>query len=138
VTDRLSSYAVLVGTAVIGVAVVALSLGANKLLRPVRPSAAKLTTYECGLDSVGEGWVQIHVRYYAYAYLAIIFAVDAAFLFPWATIFASPGFGMTTLGEMFAFLGLLGVGLLYAWRTGALSWAPQGGERDDDRATLSR
>ena len=50
------------------------------------------------------------------------FAVDAVFLFPWATVFAAPGFGLVTLAEMFVFLGFLAVGILYAWRKGVLSW----------------
>ena len=53
----------------------------------------------------------------------VVFAVDAVFLFPWATVFAAPGFGAISLGEMFVFLGFLAVGLLYAWRKGVLTWA---------------
>ena len=52
----------------------------------------------------------------------MVFAVDAIYLFPWATVFAAPGFGATTLVEMAVFLGFLGVGLLYAWRKGVLAW----------------
>jgi NADH-quinone oxidoreductase subunit A len=95
---------------------------ANRLLRPSVPGWAKGVTYECGVDPVGEGWAQSHIRYYVFAYLSVIFAVDAIYLFPWATIFAAPGYGATTLVEMFVFLGFLAVGLLYAWRKGVLSW----------------
>ena len=79
-------------------------------------------TYECGVDPVGEGWAQSHIRYYVFAYLYVVFAVDALYLFPWATVFAAPGYGVTTLVEMFVFLGFLAVGLLYAWRKGVLAW----------------
>ena len=72
------------------------------------PRGEKLLTYECGVDPVGEGWAQTHIRYYVFAYLYVIFAVDAVYLFPWATVFAAPGFGVTTLVEMFVFLGFLG------------------------------
>ena len=58
-----------------------------------RPTPEKLLTYECGVDPVGEGWAQTQVRYYVYAFLYVVFAVDAVFLFPWATVFARPGFG---------------------------------------------
>lgn len=106
----------------LGVVFVVVSLSANRLLRPNRPSPEKLLTYECGLDPVGEGWAQVHLRYYVFAFLYVIFAVDAIFLFPWATVFAAPGFGMATLVEMFAFLGFLAVGILYTWRRGVLTW----------------
>src|SRR3954467_14157901 len=94
----------------------------NRLARPAHATPEKLLTYECGVDPVGEGWAQSHIRYYVFAYLYVIFAVDAIYLFPWATIFAAPGYGATTLVEMFVFLGFLAVGLLYAWRKGVLSW----------------
>jgi NADH-quinone oxidoreductase subunit A len=106
----------------LGVGFVAVSLAGNWLLRPHRPTPEKLLTYECGVDPVGEGWAQSHVRYYVFTYLYVIFAVDAVFLFPWATVFAAPGFGLVTLAEMFVFLGFLAVGILYAWRKGVLSW----------------
>jgi NADH-quinone oxidoreductase subunit A len=106
----------------VGVGIVVVAFGVNRLLRPHRPTAAKLTTYECGLDPVGEGWAQSQIRYYVYAYLYVIFAVDAVYLFPWATIFDAPGFGVATWIEMFVFLGFLSVGLLYAWRRGVLRW----------------
>jgi len=107
----------------LGVAFVFVAMTANRLLRPSVPGGDKLVTYECGVDPVGEGWAQSHVRYYVFTYLYVIFAVDAIYLFPWATIFADPGFGAATLLEMFVFLGFLAVGLLYAWKKGVLSWA---------------
>ena len=85
-------------------------------------SKVKFEPYECGVDPVGEGWAQVHIRYYVYAYLYVIFAVDAVYLFPWATVFAAPGYGATTLVEMGIFLGFLAIGLLYAWRRGVLRW----------------
>ena len=108
---------------VIGGGLVAGALTANRLLRPVRPTPDKMVTYECGVDPAGEGWAQSYVRYYAFAYLYVVFAVDAIFLFPWATVFAAPGFGGTTLAEMFVFIGFLAAGLGYAARKGVLSWA---------------
>ena len=53
---------------------------------PAAPTPEKLTTYECGVDPVGEGWAQTQIRYYLYAFLYVIFAVDAVYLFPWATV----------------------------------------------------
>jgi NADH-quinone oxidoreductase subunit A len=106
----------------LGVVFVVVSLTANRLLRPHRPTREKLLGYECGLDPEGEGWAQSYVRYYVFAFLYVIFAVDAVFLFPWATVFAAPGFGVATLVEMFVFLGFLSTGILYAWRRGVLAW----------------
>jgi len=101
---------------------VAVAFGAGRLLRPVVPTPEKLLTYECGVDPVGEGWAHTQVRYYVYAFLYVVFAVDSIFLFPWATVFAAPGYGATTLVEMFVFLGFLAVGLLYAYKKGVLAW----------------
>nr|WP_232109819.1 NADH-quinone oxidoreductase subunit A [Streptomyces buecherae] len=108
--------------AVVGVLFLTVAFVGGRLLRPVVPTPEKLLTYECGVDPVGEGWAHTQVRYYVYAFLYVIFAVDSIFLFPWATVFAEPGFGGTTLVEMFVFLGFLTVGLLYAWKKGVLEW----------------
>ncbi len=121
-SDYFHSYSVVGLLAVVGVLFVAVAFGAGRLLRPVVPTPEKLLTYECGVDPVGEGWAHTQVRYYVYAFLYVIFAVDSIFLFPWATVFAAPGYGATTLVEMFIFLGFLAVGLLYAWKKGVLEW----------------
>ncbi|MGK5530494.1 NADH-quinone oxidoreductase subunit A [Streptomyces sp. URMC 129] len=120
--DYFHGYAVVGLVAVVGVLFVAVAFGANRLLRPVIPTQEKLLTYESGVDPVGEGWAHTQVRFYVYAFLYVIFAVDSVFLFPWATVFAADGFGGTTLVEMFVFLGFLGVGLLYVWKKGVLTW----------------
>ena len=106
----------------VGVAIVAGAMLVNRMLRPSRPTAEKLTTYECGVDPVGDGWAQSQIRYYVFTYLYVVFAVDAVFLFPWATVFAVPGYGMTTLVEMFVFLAFITLGILYAWRKKVLTW----------------
>ena len=116
------TYVVVVVLLLLGAGIVGGALAANRMLRPHRPTAEKLTAYECGVDPVGEGWAHAHVRYYVFAYLYVVFAVDAVFLFPWATVFADPGYGATTLGEMFVFLAFLATGLAYAGKKGVLSW----------------
>lgn len=120
--DYFHGYTVVGLVAVLGVLFVAAAFAANRLLRPAAPTPEKLLTYECGVDPVGEGWAHTQIRYYVYSYLYVIFAVDTIFLFPWATVFAAPGYGGTTLVEMFVFLGFLAIGLLYAWKKGVLEW----------------
>ena len=117
-----AAYLPLVVILVLGVLLVTAMFTGNSLLRPTNDTREKLLTYECGVDPVGEGWAQSHVRYYVYAYLYVVFAVDAIYLFPWATVFAAPGFGAVTLVEMAVFLGFLALGILYAVRKGVLSW----------------
>jgi NADH-quinone oxidoreductase subunit A len=118
--DYLATYVPVLAVLLIGIGLFAGALIANRLLRPSRPTRAKLTTYECGIDPVGSGWAQVHVRYYVFAYLYVVFAVDAVFLFPWATVFEA--FGWVTVGEMGVFVGIIAVGLAYAWRKGVLTW----------------
>jgi NADH-quinone oxidoreductase subunit A len=118
--DYFGTYVPLLAIIVLGVLLVAAMLGGNAMLRPAHATPEKLLTYECGVDPVGEGWAQTHVRYYVYAYLYVIFAVDAVFLFPWATVFA--GLGWVSVAEMGVFIGFIAVGLVYAWRKGVLTW----------------
>ena len=115
-----ADYLPLVTIVVVGVLLVGAMFAGNRLLRPSYATPEKLLTYECGVDPVGEGWAQTHVRYYLYAYLYVVFAVDAVFLFPWATVFAA--LGWVSVGEMGVFIGFLAVGLVYAWRKGVLTW----------------
>ena len=113
-------YLVVATVLAAGVLVFVAGMAANRMLRPQVPSAEKRTTYESGVDPVGRGWSQTQVRYYLYAFLYVLFAVDAVFLFPWATVVKD--FGWATVAEMGFFLGVLAVGLLHAWRRGALRW----------------
>lgn len=116
------SYLSVVVLLLIGGLIVGGAMLVNRSLRPHLPTQEKLTTYESGVDPVGEGWAQSYVRYYVFAYLYVIFAVDAVFLFPWATVFSAKGYGPVTLGEMFVFLGFIAVGLAYAAKKGVLGW----------------
>ena len=96
------------------------TLALSRLVRPKRPSAEKLVAYESGVDPVGTGWSQSQIRYYIFALLFVMFDVEAVFLFPWALRLES--FGVFGLVEMGAFVGVLLLGLLYAWRKGVLRW----------------
>ena len=122
VTEYFQSYGTLGALTLLGLVFVAVGLGANRAMRPVRPRPDKYTTYECGVDPVGEGWSQTQIRYYIFAFLFVIFDVEALFLFPFATIFedfVNPGL---VLVEMIVFVGILAVALLYAWRKKVLEW----------------
>jgi NADH-quinone oxidoreductase subunit A len=119
--DYYGSYGVVLAVAVAGVLLVAVAFTAGRLIAPRRPGSSKLTTYECGIDPVGEGWSQSQVRYYVYGFLFVIFDVESVFLFPWAKVFESLGYA--AVWSMTLFIGILAVGLLYAWRKGVLRWA---------------
>ena len=92
----------------------------NWLVRPKRPYKEKETTYECGLDPEGPAWIQFNISYFLYALLFVIFDVETVFLYPWAVAFKSVG--VYALFEMCIFIGILGLGLFYAWKKGALEW----------------
>ena len=120
VSDFLRSYltVAIFGAAAFGM--LAAMLGVGRLLRPTRPQPEKYLTYESGVDPVGVGWSQSQVRYYIFALLFVLFDVEAVFIFPWATRLEIYGtFGAV---EMTVFIGVLALGLLYAWRKGVLRW----------------
>jgi len=124
VESYLGSYALLGLLLVAGALIFVGAFTANRLLRPANPAEppGKRASYECGLDPVGGDWAQAQVRYYVYAYLYVLFAVESVFLFPWAVVYAKPGFGMVTVVEMAIFVGVLALGILYAWRKRVLRW----------------
>ncbi len=95
-------------------------LALGRLLRPLRPQDEKYVTYEAGSDPVG-GWGQSNVRYYVYALLFVMFDVEAVFIFPWAVQLEV--LGVQALVSMIVFIGILALGLVYAWRKGVLRWA---------------
>ena len=116
-----ASYGVLLAVVVAGALLVLVAFTAARLVAPHHPTRNKLTTYECGIDPVGEGWSQSQIRYYIYGFLFVIFDVESVFIFPWARVFVSLGY--TAVVEMTVFILILAVGLLYAWRKGVLRWA---------------
>ena len=96
------------------------SLAAAFVLRPSRPYASKLENYECGAEPIGEAWVQFPVGFYLVALIFIVFDALAVFLFPWALVLR--GLGLEGVGIMGLFIGILGLGWLYALREGILEW----------------
>lgn len=107
------------------------SLIAGRIIRRHRPNPQKLSTYECGEDTIGTAWIQFNVRFYIVALVFLIFDVEIAVLFPWTTIFKE--YGWLALGEMFVFLAILVVGFVYVWVKGDLEWLKSLGEVRTDR-----
>ena len=97
-----------------------LPMGVSRLTGTHNPTAEKLSEYECGFPAFEEPRSQFDVRFYLVAILFIIFDLEAAFLFPWAVSLDFTGWsGWTT---MMIFIGELALGLIYAWKVGALEW----------------
>jgi len=95
------------------------------ILAPRRPGVLKSTPYESGIEPVGGGWNQSHIRYYVFALLFLVFDVEAVFIFPWAVstdYFKGIGYGGLVFFEMVAFVVILILGLVYAIRKGVLRW----------------
>ncbi len=108
-----------------GVLLVAAAMFVARLVAPRRPSLLKSTAYESGIEPIGGGWNQSHIRYYVFALLFLVFDVEAVFIFPWAVsteYFKSIGNGALVFFEMVAFVAILFLGLIYAIRKGVLRW----------------
>jgi NADH:ubiquinone oxidoreductase subunit 3 (subunit A) len=98
----------------------ALALLIPRLIAPKKPNRIKQQTYECGIETVGDTWVQFKVQYYIFALVFLVFDVEIVFLYPWAVAFnILPLFAVL---EGVLFILILVGGLLYAWRKGALEW----------------
>lgn len=90
------------------------------LVQPKAPGYLKHKTYECGMKPFGDSRIQFDVKYYLFALLFLIFDIEAVFLFPWAVSFDK--LGLFALVEAFIFIGILILGLAYAWKKDALKW----------------
>ena len=116
----MSGYVTLFAFALVGVLFAAASLIAAQLLRPEVADPIKRTTYECGITAVGTTEVKTNIRFYVFALLFVIFDVETLFVYPWAV--TARDMGPMALLEMIVFLAVLFLGLVYAWRKGALTW----------------
>jgi NADH-quinone oxidoreductase subunit A len=118
--------------AAVGLVFVFANLLLASIVRPKRTTDEGLDTYECGEETIGSAWVQFDIRYYTVALVYVIFAVEIAFLFPWALVLkdalagtgaaAGTGIGMFALVEGFLFVAILFLGLVYVWAKGDLDW----------------
>ena len=91
-----------------------------RFLRPRKPNPLKNSTYECGMETIGDTWVQFRAQYYLFALIFVIFDIELVFLFPWAVAYNR--LGLFALVEMALFIGMLALALVYAWRKGILEW----------------
>lgn len=98
----------------------ALPLVVSWIFRPSRPNAIKMATYECGVETVGDTWVQFKVQYYLNGLVFLVFDVELVFLFPWAIAYNQLNFFAFGAGLLFIFL--LTDALIYAWKKNALEW----------------
>lgn len=113
-------YKVIAVFAILAFAFPVVVLIVNWAIRPHNPSAAKNSTYECGLETQGDTWVQFRTSYFLYALAYLLFGVEAVFLYPWALKFSS--LGLLAHGMMAIFILVLVIGLAYDWKEGALEW----------------
>jgi NADH-quinone oxidoreductase subunit A len=120
VSDIFTNWVAVGFATLIGCILVGTALAANWLVAPKAPSRAKGTPFECGMLPIGRSSGFVHVRYYVFAILFLIFDVEAVFLFPWAVTFIRSG--ERAFWEMTLFLVILAAGLAYAWKKGVLTW----------------
>jgi NADH-quinone oxidoreductase subunit A len=117
-------YGTVIALVAAGVLLVGAAFVVNRLVSPDRKYGFKLNTYECGIDPVGQGWSQTHIRYYMFAFMFVVFDVETLFIFPWATVLgrASNPVPEFMLGVMLVFLFFVTITLPYEYKKGVLKW----------------
>jgi NADH-quinone oxidoreductase subunit A len=129
---------------VAGVLFILFSFLIARLIRPHRPNAQKLATYESGEEPIGSAWTQFTIQFYIIALIFILFEVELVFLFPWATVFSRKEFIEQTNGlwgwfsfiEMLIFVLILALGLAYAWVNGMLDWVKPEQKQSDFKSSI--
>lgn len=106
---------------VVSLALPAVAITLAGILAPKKPNSIKNSTYECGIETVGDTWVQFKAQYYVYALIFLVFDVEAVFLFPWAMAYDL--LGLYAVFEGVLFVLILAGALAYAWKKGALDWS---------------
>ena len=106
---------------IVGLIIPVGAIAAAWILGPKKPNPIKQTTYECGIETVGESWVQFKAQYYIFALVFLVFDVETVFLFPWAVKLGQ--LGLFAVLEGIVFILILIAGLVYTWRKGMLEWA---------------
>ncbi len=125
--------------ALVGLLIPVGMMAVSKLLRPSVPEQGKRSTYESGEIPTGDTRIRFNIQYYMVALLFVIFDIETVLIFPWTVIYRSAlenGVGLTRiLVPMLVFIGVLVVGLGWAWRNGAVKWvrSPRAEKRKDAR-----
>lgn len=114
------NYVPVIIAVIIGFFLVFSAVIGSRLLAPFSQEREKGTTYECGMLPIRRASTNVGIRFYLYAILFLIFDVETVFIFPWALSFV--GIGPQAYWAMVAFIAILGAGLGYAWKKGALQW----------------
>ncbi len=129
----LSQFSIVLLFIIGGILFLTITLLVSKILRPHRPNAEKLATYESGEQAIASAWPQFNIRFYVVAILFLLFEVELIFLFPWTTVFSNQElvnqsngtWSWFTLFEVLTFVLILVVGLVYAWVKGYFNWAAE-------------
>lgn len=117
-------FTLLITVLLTGIVLVVAAYAIAKLIGPRSYNPVKGEPFECGVPTYGSSWVPMHVGYYLFAILFLMFDVETVFLYPWATVFGqlSGEYGGAMLFSIGFFMLVLVFGLAYAWRKGALEW----------------
>jgi NADH-quinone oxidoreductase subunit A len=105
---------------IVGLIIPVGAIAAAWILGPKKPNPIKQMTYECGIETVGDSWVQFKAQYYIFALVFLVFDVETVFLFPWAVRLGQ--LGLFAVIEGIIFILILIAGFVYTWRKGMLEW----------------
>jgi len=127
--SQISEFGKILIFLITGILAVAFAFFVSRRLSPNNPNPEKLTSYECGEEPTGSAWLPFNSRFYVIALIFLLFDVEMVFILPWATVFGDKTiigidnrWGWLSLIEMFVFLGILILGLVYVWVKGDLNW----------------
>jgi NADH-quinone oxidoreductase subunit A len=127
--SQISEFGKILVFLITGFILVGLTFFASRMIAPHNPTPEKLTSYECGEEPEGNSWIQFNPKFYVIALIFLLFDVEMVFIFPWATVFGNheiiqiaKNWGWFSLAEMFLFMGILILGLVYVWVKGDLDW----------------
>ena len=127
--SQISEFGKILIFLITGILAVGFAFFVSRLISPNNPNPEKLTSYECGEEPTGGAWMPFNSRFYVIALIFLLFEVEMVFILPWATVFGDKNiinvdhrWGVLSLIEMFIFLGILILGLVYVWVKGDLDW----------------
>jgi len=118
----LDNYVNILILLIVSVLVPALGILIGHRLGPRRPTAHKAAPYESGMTAIGPAQRRVPVKFYRIAVLFILFDIEVVFMYPWAVLFLNADDKAFLFFEMLVFIGILWVGYVYAWKSGALEW----------------